>query len=94
MTDNVLEYYTFMFNDYCKKHGVYMNNTIRKTPQQNRLAEIMKKTLLERVRCMLSNDTTCSLVNISPSTTIENKTPQVPCPHFVNTMVYINLRFI
>eukprot|EP00253_Pinus_taeda_P032839 PITA_32839 len=58
------------------------------TPQQNGVAEIMNKTFMERERSMLSGaglgqefwveavETTCYLVNRSPSSALEDKTPQ------------------
>ncbi|GJZ51331.1 retrotransposon protein, putative, ty1-copia subclass [Tanacetum coccineum] len=57
------------------------------TPQQNGLAERMNKTLMEKVRCLLIQyglpktfwaEATCTaayLINRSPSTVIEKKTP-------------------
>ena len=67
--------------------GIVRHHTVRKTPQQNCVAEQMNRTLLEKARCMLSNaelgkefwaeavSTVCYLVNRSPSTAIECKTP-------------------
>ena len=60
---------------------------MRRTPQQNGVAERMNRTLMEKVHCMLSNanlskefqaeavNMACYLVNHSPSTAIECKTP-------------------
>ncbi|PKI45901.1 hypothetical protein CRG98_033700 [Punica granatum] len=42
------------FENYCKTHGIKLEKTVPKTPQQNRLAERMNRTIVERVRCMLS----------------------------------------
>ncbi|KAG8501164.1 hypothetical protein CXB51_003282 [Gossypium anomalum] len=62
--------------------------TVRHTPQQNSVAERMNRTIMEKVRCMLSNanlpksfwaeaaSTACFLINRSPSVAIEKKTPQ------------------
>ncbi|PWA94422.1 Retrovirus-related Pol polyprotein from transposon TNT 1-94 [Artemisia annua] len=67
---------------HCQTHF-----TVRHTPQQNGVAERMNRTLLEKVRCMLSNaglgkefwaevvTYECHLVNRLPSTTIDGKTP-------------------
>lgn len=86
--DNGHEYCGDEFNKFCKTHGIYRNNTVRKTPQQNGLAERMNRTILERVRCMLSQagltkqfwgeavHTACYLINRSPSAALEYKTPQ------------------
>ncbi|KAE8687628.1 lachrymatory-factor synthase-like [Hibiscus syriacus] len=61
--------------------------TVANTPQQNRVAERMNRTLLERTRAMLRDasleksfwaeavNTACYLVNRAPSTAIELKTP-------------------
>ena len=61
--------------------------TIRDTPQQNRVAKRMNQTILEKVRCMLSNAGlnkefwveavvyACHLINCLPSTVIEGRTP-------------------
>ena len=62
------------------------HRTVRLTPQQNGLAEMMNRTLMERVRCMLVQIklpkslwaeillTACYLVNLSLSSAIEFKT--------------------
>lgn len=62
--------------------------TVRKTPQQNGLAERFNRTILERVRCMLDNaglpksfwaeavSTAGFLINRCPSSAIGFKTPQ------------------
>ncbi|RDX66455.1 hypothetical protein CR513_54773, partial [Mucuna pruriens] len=42
------------FDIYCKQQGIRYEKTPPKTPQLNGLAERMNKTLIERVRCMLS----------------------------------------
>ena len=86
-TDNGLEFCGGDFNDFCADAGIVRHRTVRYTPQQNGVAERMNRTLLERARCMLSNagmekdfwaeavNTSCYLVNRSPSTAIECKTP-------------------
>ena len=60
---------------------------MRETPQQNGVAERMNRTLLEKVRCMLSNASlsknfwaealayACYLINRLPSSVIWGKTP-------------------
>ncbi|KAG8484888.1 hypothetical protein CXB51_021392 [Gossypium anomalum] len=62
--------------------------TVRHTPQQNGVVERMNRTIMEKVRCMLSNanlpksfwaeaaSTACFLINRFPSVAIEKKTPQ------------------
>ncbi|GJW76791.1 retrovirus-related pol polyprotein from transposon TNT 1-94 [Tanacetum coccineum] len=86
-TDNGFEFYLREFNDFCRDEGIVRHYTVRYTPQQNGVAEPMNKTLLERTRCLLLNDgldrsfwaealnTTCYLINWSPATAIDCKTP-------------------
>jgi len=52
-TDNDGEY-CGPFDVYCKQHDIAHEKTPPKSPQLNGLAEKMNKTLIERVRCMLS----------------------------------------
>ena len=78
-SDNGLEYLDSVFTVYYKDNGNFRHKTVRKTPQQNGLAERMNMTILERVKCMLFNaklskgfwgevtNTTCYLINRSPS---------------------------
>ncbi|KAJ9538194.1 hypothetical protein OSB04_030927 [Centaurea solstitialis] len=86
-TDNGLEFCSGEFDRFCKDAGIARHRTVRHTPQQNGVAERMNRTLLERVRCVLSNaglprsfwaealNTVCYLVNRSPATAIDCKTP-------------------
>ncbi|KAH9649066.1 hypothetical protein KPL70_025842 [Citrus sinensis] len=85
--DNGLEYCNKLFEEFCEKNGIQRHKTVTYTPQQNGLAERMNKTLVEKVRCMLiysklpktlwveALNTVCYLVNRSPSTAIDCKTP-------------------
>ncbi|KAG8498899.1 hypothetical protein CXB51_005256 [Gossypium anomalum] len=87
-TDNGLEFCSDEFNRLCKSEGIRRHLTVRHTPQQNDVAERMNRTIMEKVRCMLSNanlpksfwaeaaSTACFLINRSPSVAIEKKTPQ------------------
>ncbi|GKA46788.1 retrovirus-related pol polyprotein from transposon TNT 1-94 [Tanacetum coccineum] len=43
------------FDAYCREHGIQHQKTPPKTPQFNGLAERMNRTLVERVRCLLSH---------------------------------------
>lgn len=52
--DNGLEYCSSEFSDFCKSKGIARHLTVPGTPQQNGLAERMNRTILERVRSMLS----------------------------------------
>ncbi|KAH9695610.1 hypothetical protein KPL71_022838 [Citrus sinensis] len=87
-TDNGLEYYNKDFENFCKSKGIARHRTVRNTPQQNGLAERMNRTLIEKVRCMLLTanlskhfwaevvNTAVYLINRSPSSTLDFKTPQ------------------
>jgi len=86
--DNGGEFYRKEFEEFCKKCGIARQKTTPYTPEQNRVAERMNKTLMERARSMLSAielgqefwveavETTCYLVNRSPSSALKDKTPQ------------------
>jgi hypothetical protein len=75
------------FNRFYKDEGIARHCTVSHTPQQNGVTERMNRTLLERMRCLLSNaglsrdfwaevvNIACYLVNRSPSTSIDCKTP-------------------
>lgn len=81
-TDNGLEFCSEEFKEFNKDEGIARQYTVRKTPQQNGVAERMNRTLLGRARCMLSNSglginfwaevvtTACYLVNRFPSTAL------------------------
>ena len=87
-TDNGLEFVEKKFLNYCLKHGIVRHRTCVGRPQQNGVAERMNKTLLERARCMLSQaklgkhfwaeavSTACYLVNRSPHSALNFKSPQ------------------
>jgi hypothetical protein len=89
-TDNGLEFCNIEFNSLCAEHGIARHKTVPGTPQQNGVAERMNRTILERVRCMLSNaglwdkhglwaeaaNATCYLINRSPNSAIDFKIPE------------------
>ena len=87
-TDNGLEYYCNEFNEFCINLGIVRHKTVRNTPQQNGLFERMNRTLVEKVKCMLLSSnlskhfwaeavvTAAYLINRSPSSALEFKTPQ------------------
>ena len=54
-SDNGREYTSDPFLQLCRDEDIERYFTIRETPQQNRVIERMNRTLLEKVRCMLSN---------------------------------------
>ncbi|KAH9670574.1 hypothetical protein KPL70_017033 [Citrus sinensis] len=74
------------FLTFCKQEGIQRQFTVAYTPQQNRVAEQMNRTLTERIRAMLRTaglpnsfwaeaaKTACYIVNRSPSTAIGLKT--------------------
>jgi len=86
-SDNGGQYTNDPFLQLYHDEGIKRYFTIRETPQQNGMAERMNRTLLEKVRCMLSNAGisksfwakalayTCHLVNRLPSSAIRGKTP-------------------
>ncbi|GKC15501.1 retrotransposon protein, putative, ty1-copia subclass [Tanacetum coccineum] len=86
-TNNGLEFCNREFKQLCIESGIARHLTVAGTPQQNGLAERMNRTLLDKVRCLLIQsglpktfwvEATCKaayLINRSPSTTIEKKTP-------------------
>jgi hypothetical protein len=86
--DNGREFCENEFEEFCKKCGIARKNTTPYTPPQNGVAERMNKTLMEKERCMLSGaglgqefwaeavGTACYLVNRSPSSALDDKTPQ------------------
>jgi transposase InsO family protein len=86
-TDNGGEYTSDEFDNFCQHEGIKRQFTTAYTPQQNGVAERMNRTLLERTRAMLKAaglgksfwaeavNTACYVINRSPSTAIELKTP-------------------
>ncbi|GJT37766.1 retrovirus-related pol polyprotein from transposon TNT 1-94 [Tanacetum coccineum] len=86
-TDNGLEFCNQKFNNLCKESGIARHLTVAGTPQQNGLAERMNRTLLNKVRCLLIHSGLSNsfwaeatamaayLINRSPSTELEKKTP-------------------
>jgi transposase InsO family protein len=86
-TDNGGEFCGNEFEEFSKKCGIARQKTTPYTPQQNGVVERMNMTLMENARSMLSDaelgqefwaeavDTTCYLVNRSPSSALDDKTP-------------------
>ena len=87
-TDNGLEFCNNEFNKFCEKEGIQRHRTVRYTPQQNGVAERMNRTILDKVRCLLIGSglsqsfwgeaatTAVYLINRSPSSAINLKTPE------------------
>ncbi|GKD82453.1 gag-pol polyprotein, partial [Tanacetum coccineum] len=86
-TDNGGEYTGDEFYTFCRQEGIKRQFTTSYTPQQNGVAKRMSRTLLERARAMLATvslgklfwakavNTACYVINRSPSTAVELKTP-------------------
>nr|GFA42346.1 copia LTR rider [Tanacetum cinerariifolium] len=86
-TDNGLEFCNREFEQLCIESGISRHLTDTGTPQQNKVAERMNRTLMDKVRCLLIQygfpktfwaEATCTaayLINRSPSRAIEKKTP-------------------
>lgn len=53
-TDNGLEFPGASFNQFCFENGITIQKITSYTPQQNGVTEWMNRTILEIVRCMLS----------------------------------------
>nr|GEZ54370.1 retrovirus-related Pol polyprotein from transposon TNT 1-94 [Tanacetum cinerariifolium] len=86
-TDNGLEFCNREFEQLCIESEIARHLTVVGTPQQNRVAEHMNRTLIDKVRCLFIQyglpktfwvEATCTatyLINRSPSRAIEKKTP-------------------
>jgi len=83
-TDNGGEY-CGLFEVYCKQHDIKHEKTPPKTPHFNGLAERMNRTLIKRVRCMLSKAklpkhfwgetlyTAVHVINLSPAVALNGE---------------------
>ena len=54
-SDNGGEYKSDLFPQLCRNEGIKRHFTVRETPQQNGVTERFNRTLLEKIRCLLSN---------------------------------------
>ena len=80
--------YRGQFEEYCKSQGIRIEYTIPKTPELNGVGERMNRTIMERVRSMLSHAklrkfywaeamyTTVYLINRSPLVPLKGDVPQ------------------
>lgn len=87
-TDNGLEFCNKRFDELCKKSGIKRHKTCAYTPQHNGVSERMNRTIIDKVRCMLSEtglqkkfwdhaaSTDVYLINRSPNSSIEIKIPE------------------
>ncbi|GAA0147556.1 hypothetical protein LIER_36540 [Lithospermum erythrorhizon] len=70
-------------------HGILHEQSVPKTPQHNGLAKRMNRTIVEKVRCLLSHSNlptifwgealfaTMQIINLSPTTILEGEVPKV-----------------
>jgi transposase InsO family protein len=84
-TDNGTEYTNDEFRDFCEQHGIKRHFTVRKTPQQNGVAERMNRSIAERARFLRLNaglakifwadavSMACYLINRSPRAALDGK---------------------
>jgi len=54
-TDRGGEFIDEEFMSFCKKHGIKRELTVRRTPQQNGVAERKNRTIVEMARSMLQS---------------------------------------
>ena len=86
-SDNGGEYTSDSFKAFCSMEGIARHYTNASSPQQNGVAERLNRTLLEKVRCMLSNSGlpkvfwaeaivyASHLINMLPTSALEGRTP-------------------
>ncbi|KAE8683204.1 hypothetical protein F3Y22_tig00111213pilonHSYRG00462 [Hibiscus syriacus] len=84
-SDNGTEYTDSQFLHFCKEHEIKRHFIVRKTPQQNGVAERMNMSLNERARCLRLNagfpkhfwaeavNMACYLINRSPRASLAGK---------------------
>uniref|UniRef100_A0A2N9GCQ1 Integrase catalytic domain-containing protein n=1 Tax=Fagus sylvatica TaxID=28930 RepID=A0A2N9GCQ1_FAGSY len=84
-TDNGTEYRDGDFLKFYEEHGIKRHFTVRKTPQQNGVAERLNRTITETARCLRLNaelpkifwaeavDMACYIINRSPRVALDGK---------------------
>ncbi|CAH9144261.1 unnamed protein product [Cuscuta epithymum] len=87
-SDNGGEYTSREFSAYCAAYGIRHEKTVPRTPQHNGVAERINRTIMEKVRYMLSMAklpkpfwgeavlTACYLINRSPSVPLNFEVPE------------------
>lgn len=87
-TDNGLEFCNNRFDGFCKQEGIVRHKTCAYTPQQNGVAERLNRSIMNKVRSMLSESgleqrfwaeaasTAVYLINRSPSSVIDFEIPE------------------
>ncbi|KAK3033721.1 hypothetical protein RJ639_034496 [Escallonia herrerae] len=85
---NGMKYKDKEFLQFYKDKGIIRHFSVKRTPEQNGVAKRVNRTLLERARCMRLNadlsksfwaevvNTTCYLINRSPSSAINHRVPE------------------
>ncbi|GJW65930.1 retrovirus-related pol polyprotein from transposon TNT 1-94 [Tanacetum coccineum] len=101
-TENGLEFCGESFSALCQKYGFTRHHTLVRTSQQNGVAERMNRTIIEKVRCMLSHanldkdfwveaaTTATYLINRSPHRSLDGNIPEILWSG--NSVDYSNLR--
>ncbi|GJY27089.1 retrovirus-related pol polyprotein from transposon TNT 1-94 [Tanacetum coccineum] len=101
-TYNGLEFGRESFNALCRKYSIARHHTLVRMPQQNGVAERMNRTIMEKVRCMLSYanldkdfwveavTTATYLINCSPHRSLDGNIPEILWSG--NSVDYSNLR--
>nr|GEW91039.1 hypothetical protein [Tanacetum cinerariifolium] len=101
-TDNGLGFCGDSFNALFQNYGIARHHTLVRTLQQNGVAERMNKTIMEKVRCMLSHSnldkdfwveattTIAYLINPSPHRSLDGNIPEILWSG--NSVDYYNLR--
>lgn len=86
-TDNGLEFCNKQFDTFCESRGIIRHKICAYTPQQNGVAERMNRTIMEKVRSMLSDSglpkmfwaeathTATILINKTPSSVLNFEIP-------------------
>ncbi|KAL0294146.1 UNVERIFIED_CONTAM: Retrovirus-related Pol polyprotein from transposon TNT 1-94 [Sesamum calycinum] len=84
-SENGTESTDSQFQKFCEGHGIQRHFSVRKTPQQNGVAERMNRSLTERARCLRLNaglpksfwveavSMACYLINRSPRASLGGK---------------------
>lgn len=87
-SDNGGEYKSDPFQKICQNEGIVRHFTVPGTPQQNGVAERMNRTLVDKVRCMLSQSRLSKvfwaealsyasyIINRLPASALDGKTPK------------------
>ena len=87
-SDNIGEYCSNEFDNYCSYHGTHREKTVPGTPHENGVSERMNMTIMECARCMKLHaglpsqfwadvvDTNVYLINRVPSSSLDSGIPK------------------